>query len=119
MFGFQLPPEIASFSTDEFIARRITFEARVAELAAAKGSILAAMEHLIYRLEKNSGSNYGMQATARASALTTALDILDAEIVQTEKDILLVRGAIAMRQTQETLTQLSSKAALLDEAMAV
>lgn len=118
MFGFQLPPEIEAFSTDEFIAKRDNFETRIAELATAKSSILAAMEDLIYRMEKNSGSSYGMQATARASALTTALDILDAEIVQTEKDIVLVRAAIAMRQTQETLTQLSGKAALLDEAMA-
>lgn len=118
MFGFQLPPEIASFSTDEFIARRNTFEARIAELAQAKKSILASMEDLICRMEKNAGSSDGLQITARASALTTALDILDEEIVKTEKDIVLVRGAIAMRQMHETLTQLSSKTALLDEAMA-
>lgn len=118
MFGFKLPHEIANFSTDEFIAKRELFEARIADLAQAKKSIIASMEDLICRMEKNSGSSEGLLVTARASALTTALDILDAEIVKTEKDIVLVRGAIAMRQTQETLTQLSSKAALLDEAIA-
>jgi len=118
MFGFHLPPDIAMFSTDEFNALREKFEARIADLIAAKSSILAAMEDLIYRIEKNSGSNYGLQINARASALTDALGILDAEIVKTEKDIVLVRGAIAMRQAHETLTRLSGKAALLDEAMA-
>jgi len=118
MFGFQLPPEIASFSTDEFIARRNTFEARIAELAQAKKSILASMEDLICRVEKDPGPSYKMQATARASALTDALDTLDAEILETEREVILVRGAIAMRQMHETLTQLSSKTALLDEAMA-
>lgn len=118
MFGFKLPHEIAMFSTDEFIAKRDTFEARIADLAHAKKSVIASMEDLIFRMEKNAGSSDGLQITARASALTTALDILDEEIVKTEKDIVLVRGAIAMRQMHETLTQLSSKTALLDEAMA-
>lgn len=118
MFGFKLPHEIATFSTDEFIAKRDAFEARIADLAHAKKSIIASMEDLIYRMEKNAGSSDGLQITSRASALTTALDILDEEIVKTEKDIVLVRGAIAMKQMHETLTQLSSKTALLDEAMA-
>lgn len=118
MFGFQLPPEIAAFSTDAFIARRDTLEERIADLAQAKKSILASMEDLIYRTERDSGRSYKMRATARASALTDALDTLDAEIVQTEKDIVLVRGAIAMRQAHETLAKLAGKAALLDEAMA-
>lgn len=118
MFGFQLPPEIASFSTDEFIARRNTFEARIAELAQAKKSILASMEDLVYRAEKDCGRSYKLQATARASALSIALDTLDAEILETEKEVILLRGAIAMKQAHETLAQLSLKEALLDESMA-